>query len=228
MKAEFLRIGHRGARAYAPENTIKSFAKALELGVNAIEFDVRQTKDGQLIVMHDDKVDRTTNGKGLVQDLSLNEIKELTAGDGERVPTFGEALDFIDGKVDRILIELKETGSEAAVLDEITEKGLTGRAIIISFHEEALQKVRELNQKIATGFLYVQHKDPIGTANALKVQYLMPLYRFTHTSFIKKAQEKDFKIGVWTINDAKEVADFIKKGVDGIASDKPDILKVVL
>ena len=105
MNADYLRIGHRGARAYAPENTLRSFARALELGVNAIEFDVRQTKDGQLIVMHDDKVDRTTTGKGLVKDLSLKEIKELDAGDGERVPAFGEALDFIGGKVDRILIE---------------------------------------------------------------------------------------------------------------------------
>ena len=93
-----LKVGHRGARAYEPENTLRSFRKALELGVNAVELDVRRTKDGELVVIHDDKVDRTTNGRGLVNELTLEEIEKLDAGKGEKIPTLEEALEFLDKK----------------------------------------------------------------------------------------------------------------------------------
>ena len=221
----FLRIGHRGARAHAPENTIKSFAKGIELGANAIEFDVRRTKDGKIIVMHDDTVDRVTNGKGRIKDLTLLEIKVLEIA-GEKVPTLGEALDFIDKKVNRILIELKENGLEDQVLKEVIERGMVDGALIISFHKEALQKVREINRSIETGLLFVTALDPVKAALDLKAQYLLPLYRFTHTELIKKAHKMGLKVIVWTVNDEKEVAEFVKKGVDGIASDRPEILNI--
>ncbi|MEM3426627.1 MAG: glycerophosphodiester phosphodiesterase family protein, partial [Thermoproteota archaeon] len=99
-----LKIGHRGARFYEPENTLRSFRKALELGVDAVELDVRRTRDGELVVIHDAEVDRTTNGKGLVRELTLEEIRRLDAGKGEKIPTLEEALDFLDGRV-KILIE---------------------------------------------------------------------------------------------------------------------------
>ncbi len=221
-----LRVGHRGARAYEPENTIRSFRRALELGVNAVELDVRRTKDDELVVIHDAKVDRITNGKGLVNDLTLKEIKNLTAEKGEKILTLNEALDFLDRKV-KILIELKESGFEEKVLDNIMGKGLEDNVIIISFHEEALRKVRELNNRIETGLIYVKHKDPIGTALSLKAQYLLSLYRFVHSSFVKKAHENGLKIIVWTINTLEEAQKYADKGVDGIASDKPDILSKI-
>ncbi len=115
MEKEFLKIGHRGARAYEPENTIRSFKRALELGVNAVEFDVRQTKDKKVIVIHDEDVKRTTNGEGFVRDMTLKQIKEFDAGRGEKVPSFEEVLDFI-GKKAMMFIELKETGFEDRVL----------------------------------------------------------------------------------------------------------------
>jgi glycerophosphoryl diester phosphodiesterase len=222
----FLKIGHRGARAYEPENTLRSFKKALELGANAIEFDVRQTKDKKIVVIHDDKVDRTTNGKGLVNDLTLREIKELDAGKGERIPTLEEALDFIGRKV-KILIELKETGIEKKVLDLVKERGLEDNVIVVSFLEDALEKVRKLDQKIETGLIYVKHANPIKSATELKANYLLPLYRFTHTANVQKAHENKLKVIVWTINNPEEVSTYVRKGVDGIASDKPDILKEV-
>ncbi len=123
-----LKIGHRGARAYAPENTITSFRKAIELDVDAIEFDVRKTKDNKLVVIHDSDVKRTTNGKGLVSDLKLVEIKELSAEGNEKIPTLEEALDFIDRKV-KIFIELKEVGSEKQVLDAVHKKGVTDNVV---------------------------------------------------------------------------------------------------
>lgn len=219
-----LKIGHRGARAYEPENTLLSFKKALELGVDAVELDVRRTKDGEIVVIHDAKVDRTTNGKGPVSELTLREIKQLVTEKGEKIPTLEEALDFLDKKV-KILIELKEIGFEKKVLSLIHEKGLEKNVIIVSFLEEALRKVRELKDEVETGLIYVRHKNPIKAALELRANYLLPLYRFTHTANVQKAHEKGLKVIVWTINKQEEVAEYAKKGVDGIASDRPDILK---
>ena len=221
-----LRIGHRGARAYAPENTLKSFRKALEIGVDAVELDVRKTKDGSLVVIHDEDVKRTTNGEGLVNELTLKEIKGLDAGDGEKIPTLEETLDFLDKKV-KVFVELKETGIEDQVLSIVSEKGLEKNVIIVSFLEEALKKVRELNKDIETGLIYARHKNPLKSALDLKANYLLAFYRFTHTANVEKAHESGLKVVVWTINKPEEVEEYAKKGVDGIASDKPDILKAL-
>ena len=221
-----LKIGHRGARAYEPENTLRSFNKAIELGVDAVELDVRRTKDGEIVVIHDAKVDKTTDGKGPVSELTLDEIKRLSTDKGEKIPTLEEALDFLDKKV-KILIELKETGLERKVLGFVNAKGLKNNVIVVSFHEEALRKVRELEEEVETGLIYVRHKNPIKAALELRANYLLSLYRFTHTANVRKAHENGLKVIVWTINKQEEVLDYVKKGVDGVASDKPDILNVL-
>lgn len=218
-----LKVGHRGARAYEPENTLRSYKKALELGVNAMELDVRMTKDGEIAVIHDAEVDRTTNGKGLVSQLTMKEIKQLNTEKDEKIPTLEEALDFLDKKV-KVLIELKETGFEEKVLKAVQKKGLEKNVITVSFLEDALRKVKELNEKVETGLIYAKHKNPVKTASDLKASYLLPLYRFTHTADVQKAHQNGLKVIVWTINKPEEVADYVKKGVDGITSDMPDIL----
>ena len=217
-----LRIGHRGARAYEPENTLRSFQKAVELGVDAVELDVRRTADGEVVVIHDADVDRTTDGSGLVSELTLEEIKRLKTAEGERVPTLEEALDFLKGRV-KVLIELKEAGIEEEVVGLVREKGLVEEVIVISFLEEALRKVRELDERIATGLIYVRYKKPIEAALELKAEYLLPLYRFTHSADVKKAHEAGLKVIVWTINKPEEATTYKQKGVDGITTDKPDI-----
>jgi glycerophosphoryl diester phosphodiesterase len=218
-----LKVGHRGARAYEPENTLRSYRRALELGVNAVELDVRVTRDGEVVVIHDAEVDRTTNGKGLVSQLTLKEIKQLNTEKDEKIPTLEEALDFLDKKV-KVLIELKETGFEEKVLRAVQKRGLEENVVIVSFLEEALRKVRELNEKVETGLIYVKHKNPVKTASDLKASYLLPLYRFAHTADVQKAHQNGLKVIVWTINKPEEVADYVKKGVDGITSDMPDVL----
>jgi glycerophosphoryl diester phosphodiesterase len=218
-----LRIGHRGARAHEPENTLRSFKKALEIGVNAVELDVRKTKDNQVVVIHDSDVKKTTNGKGLVNELTLKEIKEFSTVKGEKIPTLKEVLDFL-GKKAKILIELKETGVEEKVLSLVRENGLQKNVIIVSFIEDALRKIRELDKEVETGLIYVKHKNPIKAALELKANYLISSYKFTHTSNVQKAHENGLKVIVWTINEPEEIAEYVKKGVDGIASDKPDIL----
>ncbi len=217
-----LRVGHRGARAYAPENTLASFKKALEIGVDGVELDVRKTKDDKIVVIHDADVKRTTDGEGLVSELTLMQIKGFSS-QGEKIPTLEETLDFLDKKV-KVLIELKEAGVEEQVLSIVNAKGLEKNVVIISFLEEALKKVKELNKNIETGLIYAKHSNPIKAALELKANYLVALYRFTHTATVQKAHENGLKIIVWTINTKKEAQEYAKKGVDGIASDKPDIL----
>jgi glycerophosphoryl diester phosphodiesterase len=218
-----LKIGHRGARAYEPENTLSSFRRALELGVDAVELDVRKTRDNELVVIHNADVNKTTYGSGAVNELTLEEIQRFVTEKGEHVPTLEEVLDAVARRV-KVLVELKETGTEEQVMDLIRKKRLTENVIITSFNEDALRKVRELSDEVETGLIYVRHKNPIQAALDLKAEYLLPLYRFTHSSNIQKAHEAGLKVIVWTINNKEEADEYKKKGVDGIASDMPDIL----
>ena len=217
-----IKVGHRGARAYEPENTIRSFKKAIELGVDAIELDVRKTKDNVVVVIHDANIKRTTNGEGLVSELSLEQIKRFDTDKGEKIPTLKEAFDFLGKKV-IVFVELKETGIEKDVLALVKSAGLEKNVVIVSFLEEALKKIRGLNSEIETGLIYARHKNPLKTALELKAQWLLGLYRFTHTTNVQKAHENGLKVVVWTVNTSEEAAEMARKGVDGIATDKPDI-----
>ena len=216
----FLKVGHRGAKAYETENTIESFRKAIELGANAIELDVRISGDSKLIVVHDDNLKKVFGKDVQIKESTLEELKQLT---DNRIVTFDEALRFIGRKVEKILVELKDTGYERDVLDIIRKEKLEDRVIVVSFHEEALAHVRELDRKIETGLIYTKFKKPIDAALKLNAQYLVPLYRFVHRRDIAKAHKSNLKVIVWTVNTTIEVQNFIAKDVDGIATDKPDI-----
>lgn len=222
----FLKVGHRGAKAYETENTLESFRKAIELGANAIELDVRQSRDEKLIISHDDNLKKVFGKDRRVNMATLEELKQLSA---DRVPTLEEALISIDKKVDKILVELKEAGYEKKVLDIIRTQRLKDRVIIVSFHEESLAAVKNLDSEIETGLIYAKFRskirNPIQAAMKLNARYLVPLYRFVHTKDIEKAHENNLKVIVWTINTKEEARQYIAKGVDGIASDKPDIFK---
>ena len=218
-----IKVGHRGARAYEPENTLRSFAKAMELGVDAVELDIRKTKDNEIVVIHDADVKKTTNGSGLVSDLTLQQIKSFSTEKNEKIPTLDEALACIDKKA-KVFIELKETGFEERVLSMIKKNGQTKNVIIVSFLEDALRRVRELDPEIETGLIYAKHKNPLKAALELKAQWLVAFYRFTHTANVQKAHKNGLKVLVWTVNTPEEAAEMKRKEVDAIASDKPDIL----
>ncbi len=216
----FLKVGHRGARAYEIENTLESFQKAIELGVNAIELDVRKSKDGKLVIIHDDNLKKVFGKDVFVNQATLKELKQSTEN---KIPTLEEALKTIGRKVEKILIELKEVGYEKKVLEIVKKEKLKDRVIIISFHEQALSNVRKLDKEIETGLIYSKYQNPVDAALQLNAQYLVPLYRFTHTRDVEKAHKNNLKVIVWTINTKQEVKEYIAKGVDGIATDKPDI-----
>lgn len=217
-----LKVGHRGARAYEIENTLESFRKAIEVGANALELDVRQSKDAKLIISHDDNLKKVFGKDISISVATLDELKQLT---GKKILTLEEALHFIDRKVEKILVELKEVGYENKVLDAIRKEKLEDRVIVVSFHEEALAHVRNLDKKIETGLIYARFKNPIDAALKLNAGYLVPLYKFVHTRDVERAHKNNLKVIVWTINAKEEVREYIAKGVDGIASDKPDIFK---
>lgn len=218
----FLKVGHRGARAYETENTLESFGKAIQLGANSIELDVRKSKDGKMIVIHDDSLKKVFGEDVFVSQTTLAEMKRLT---GNRIPTLDEALHFLDRKVEKILVELKETGYERMVLDVITREKLADRVIVVSFHEEAIAHVRKIDRKIETGLIYTKFRNPVNAALKLNAQYLVPMYRFVHTRDVEGAHKENLKVVVWTINTKDEARKYFAKGVDGIATDKPDILK---
>ncbi len=217
----FLKIGHRGARAYEVENTLKSFQKAVELGANAVELDVRQTADGASVVIHDDNLKRVFGRDMKVVQATLEDLKHAS---DNIIPTLQEALHFIDRKVDKILVELKDRGYEKEVLHEIKKEQVHDRIIVVSFHEQSLSEVRRLDGTIETGLIYSKHHNPTAAAIGLRAQYLVPLYRFVHTRNVADAHGKHLKVIVWTINTAAEAKRYREKGVDGIASDRPDIL----
>ncbi len=216
----FLKIGHRGARAYRVENTLESFKEGIRLGANAIEMDVRRSKDGKLVIIHDENLKKVFGKDIRVDEATLIELKQLTEN---KIPTLEEALEFIDRKVEKILVELKEVGYERRVLEAIKEEGLSERVIVASFLELALANVRKEDTRIETGLIYSRYKNPTDAALKLKANFLIPLYRFTHTKDISDAHRRNLKVIVWTINTKEEAEKYMAKGVDGIASDKPDI-----
>jgi glycerophosphoryl diester phosphodiesterase len=218
----FLKIGHRGARTYEIENTIESFGKAIELGANAIELDVRISKDSHLIVSHDDNLEKVYSKDVRVSEATLAELKQLTEN---RIATLDEAFSFIDRKVDKILVELKETGYEKDVLDLIRGDKLEDRVIIVSFHEEALARIRGMDKRIETGIIYTKFKKHHDKALELNAQYLVPLYRFVHRRDVAKAHKQNLKVIVWTINNRDEAVLYKAKDVDGIATDKLNIFR---
>ena len=137
-------------------------------------------------------------------------------------------MEFIDRKVEKILVELKEVGYERRVLEAIKKEGLSDRVIIASFHESALANVRKADTRIEMGLIYSRYKNPLDAALKLNANFLIPSYRFTHTRDISNAHNRNLKVIVWTINTKDEAEEYMAKGVDGIASDKPDIFADIL
>lgn len=220
----FLKIGHRGAKGLKTENTIESFNLAIELGCNAIEFDVRKSKDNKLIILHDDNLKRVWGKNLFVKNLTLKQLKEIS---NNLIPTLEETLDFIYKKVEKILIEIKEEGYEENILKIIKNKKILDKSILISFSENSLKKVRMFSKNIETGFIYVKHKNPLKIVKEIEINYVLPFYRFVHSKDIQNYHKNNIKVLVWTINKKEEILEYFNKGVDGIATDFPNLFKLI-
>ncbi len=229
-------IAHRGASAYAPENTMASFIKALEMNADGIELDVHMTKDKALVVCHDEKVDRTTDGEGFVKDFTLEEIKSLDAGSwfgeefkGQKIPELREVLELIKDTDIMLNIELKNApiiyaGIEKKTIDMISEYKMEDRVIISSFNHYSLIEVKRINSRIKTGVLYIAGLvEPWIYAKRLNADALHPIfYNLLVPDFVKGCFENGIMINPFTVDDEMYITALVNLKINGIITNYPD------
>lgn len=224
-----LKIGHRGARGHEPENTLLGFQKAIDLNVDCIELDVHLSSDGELMVIHDETIDRTTNGKGAVNQFSLPELKRFQIEKDQRIPTLTEVLNLIDQKCD-INIELKSFETADKVVDLIEKyvsekKWNYDQFLVSSFDWNALQQVTFSNSKIPIGVLTETNVDlALAFAKFIKAKSIHPYFHLVTNENTAKMQEKGFQVFPWTVNEIEDIKRIKTYNVDGIISDFPNRL----
>ena len=226
-----LKIGHRGAAGYAPENTLLSFQKAMDLGVDMIELDVYVCKTGELVVIHDEKVERTTNGTGYIREKTFSELRSLDAGQWESIPLLTEVLDLVDRKI-QINIELKWAGTAQAVADVIEKYVIEHKRtyddfLVSSFNHYELAAFHKLLPKVRIGALIWEI--PLGYAEfaeALHAYAINPCIEFIDQAFVDDAHRRNMKVFVWTVNDTDDIQRMRILGVDGMFSNYPDRLYI--
>lgn len=221
-------VGHRGACGHAPENTMKSFAKAIALGCQRVELDVHMSADGIAVVIHDGTVDRTTNGKGAVQSLTLAELKGLDAGEGEKVPTLAEVMRFCRQKVD-LQIELKANRSPPLVAELIDRFWGRERVVITSFHLPLLDESASLLPDIPLGLLNSRPDiDMIAIAKERGHRWICPRSNIASQGLVEKAHAERLLVYVYHVNDREIAKDLIGWRVDAIGTDYPEMVSEVL
>lgn len=225
-------IAHRGASAHAPENTIPAFQLALEHGADGIELDVMLSKDGQLIVIHDDTVDRTTNGTGKVADMVLSELKALDAGGGETLPTLQEVFERFGGKY-LINVELKNYSSifdqlPLAVADQVRAFGLADTVFISSFNPFNLPRFHKRVPETKIGMLTLPGKAKKGIHRLFRFDALHPYYEDVNASLVRSEHANGRQVNVWTVDDPVEIIRLDGLGVDMIITNDPRATRDVL
>ena len=214
-------IGHRGAASLEPENTLRSFRRAAAEGADAIELDLRLTRDGCLVILHDADVNRTTSGSGPVASMTLDEIKHLDAGLGERIPTFEEVLEATELPIHA---ELKtvETAEPLAAL--IRERRLATRVIPISFDLEALRRVKLSLPDLPVGLILSGDSPSLVEARSVNASQVSPRAAYLDAAKVEYYRRAGFRITMWTVNEPEEMWRALGLGVDGIVTDRPDLL----
>jgi glycerophosphoryl diester phosphodiesterase len=221
-----LNVGHRGAAGLEPENTLRSFRRAAEEEADAVELDLHLTRDEHLVVLHDADVDRTTNGSGPVAEMTLEELKRLDAGLGERVPTFEEVLEATGLPIHAELKAVEAAGPLAA---SILERGLASRVMPISFYPEALRQMRLFLPNLPVG-LILGGAPPNPAAGARSVEATFISLEATHLdeATVERCYRAGLRVTTWTVNEPEEMRRTLEMGVDGIVTDRPDLLASLL
>lgn len=222
-------IGHRGARGHAPENTLASVRKAIALGADWIEIDVYWV-DGKLVVFHDDRLERTTNGEGLLSSHSFDYLRSLDAGDGEQIPTLAEVFEIAAGQIG-INVELKGPGTAEPVVQflqngQVQERGANlSQVLLSSFRQDELRLVQQLDAAIQLGALFVElTADAIEQAQALGAWSIHSSKEAVTAEFVAASHAAGFQVLVFTVNEVSEMKRLKAMGVDGIFTDYPDRL----
>jgi glycerophosphoryl diester phosphodiesterase len=235
-------IAHRGDSAQRPENTLAAFASALEAGAELVEFDVQLTRDGHVVVLHDGTLDRTTTGRGRVRELTLAEVRAVSAGyparfgdayAGERVPTLAEALDFLRGR-GRAMIEIKaesvdgadEDGIEARTIAEARRRGMSRDVALLSFSRRALLRCRDLAPEIVRAHLF--HRGGAGemVAGALEAgcDIVMPEKALLGDELGERVRAAGLKLATWVVDEPEELRALARYGLFAVGSNRPGLL----
>lgn len=245
---EVVIIGHRGAAGRAPENTIPSIDKALELEADAIEVDLRQTADGTVVALHDEDVDRTTDGSGDVDEMTLAEVRSLDAGswfgpefEGTRIPTLTEVLDAVPEST-TLILEVKgghdtHPGQIPRIVESLHERE-RDNVVLKSFAVEDLEVFEELAPTHPRLYVFaadlawlpviVDDGVRIGSAFDQDVQWLQQHRLFTSGAFIETAHEKGFRVVIWDVHDQDDLVRAVELGADAIETDYPGRLHRIL
>jgi glycerophosphoryl diester phosphodiesterase len=231
-----LNIAHRGASGTFPENTLSAFRAAIDAGAHMCELDVHLTRDGAVVVIHDDTVERTTDGKGEVAKLTLEELKRLDAGakfkggvfKGERVPTLDEVFEVVGGKCG-LNIELKAAGVENQVAQIMQARNAFGDSVVSSFDWEYLKKIQQLHFNIRVGLLAEEKPvDLMMNAVAMRAHSINPRWDMVTADLCKAAHERGLVVYTWTVDSDARMRALIECGVDGIMTNYPERLRTVI
>lgn len=234
-----LNIAHRGASGVAPENTLSAFKKAIELCADMIEFDVHQTKDGEVVISHDKNLKRTSGKDVFIEDLTLEEVKKIDVGSwfspefaDERIPTLKEVISLIKGKIG-MNIEIKKGKKfypdiEEKIVKILEENDLIEPCIITSFHSSCIERIKKLNPYIAIGKLFTFSIFNPKENLVFGVNALHPYWLVVSPWFVKEAHKDHLRVNVWTVNSTSVMERLVKMGVDGIITNYPDRLAIVI
>jgi len=217
-------MGHRGAPFSEPENTLRSFRRALEMGVAAVELDVQLSKDGRLMVIHDETLERTTNGRGRVKDFTAGELRRLDAGRGEPIPFLNEVVELVKGRA-HLVVELKQPDAAPALGQFFQDHQIFELAHVISFWHPVLKAMKEEEPRLRTGALMVGcPADPAGLARAALSEALILHFAYVTPELVAQAHEQGLLVYVWNIDDTDTLKPYLSMNLDGIGSNKPDVL----
>ncbi len=227
-------IAHRGASAYRPENTLAAFELAVEQGSDMIETDLHRTRDGAIVITHDEDL-TTFGGRGEIADLTLAEVRALDAGGGEPVPTLVEILDRFGARI-AFNLELKRgkrgeyPGLEAAALAEVEGRGILDRTLFSSFYDPVLRRLREFSARARIGFL-VSRRFPeraVERARAVGAEALHPELPLATTELVREAHAAGLAVYVFTVDAEADMRRLLGIGVDGLFTNHPDRMRQVL
>ena len=232
---------HRGASGYAPENTLPAFQKAADLGADGVELDVQLTKDGEIVVCHDEQIDRTASAKGWIKDYTLEELKKMDfcggqmAYEGVQIPTMQEAFDLLKPTGLTINIELKTgeifyPGLERRIVELTRENGWMDRVIFSSFNHYSIMEIQKLAPEAKTGFLYADGTlDMPEYGRDHHVNALHPaLYNLQYPDYMKKCREFGLDVNVWTVNRDEWLKMCCDFGVHAIITNYPDKARKII
>lgn len=227
-------IGHRGASGYAPENTMVSYKMAYDMGADMIELDIYMSKDGVPVIMHDNKVERTTDGDGDIQQMTLEQIKKLDAGSkfnkkfaGEQVPTLEEVFAWASGKIP-VNVEIKGEGCEKKLVELIKKYKMEKSVIVSSFNHEYIKKVRKLAPEITIAALVGKVDDLKALVNYCHPDAVNPSFNNVTKKLVDEAHAMGLKVYTYTVNDQLSMKQMIAAGVDGIFTNYSDVLLKLL